>query len=461
VLKIGLTGGIASGKSLVAARLRELGAVLVDADALAREVVEPGTPGLARVVEAFSATVLTPDGRLDRPRLGALVFGNPERLEVLNGIIHPLVRERAAAMVDSAPAGAVVVQDIPLLVETGQGQNFHLVVVVDAPDDVRVRRMAEHRKMSVAVAHARMAAQASREDRLAAADLVLDNSGTPEALRDAVDALWVGRLAPFALNLKEHRIAPRRGGPVLAPADPSWAAQAGRLMARLRAAVAQDVVAVDHVGSTAVPGLDAKDVIDLQLSVRDLDAADRIASLLAGAGFPRWPGIISDNPKPSHPDPVDWEKRLHGNADPGRPVNLHIRAAGSPGWRYALCFRDWLRADAGARADYVAEKKRVAGLHHVDKSTAGYAADKEGWFTDYAWPRMEAWVQRTGWQPPPYGDSDGGDDADTVTGTHGGTHSGTAASDAPASGIAAGARGGATGAPPPAGAGIGVGTAQS
>ena len=129
MLKIGLTGGIASGKSMVAARLRELGAVLVDADALAREVVEPGTPGLASVVEAFGGAILTPDGRLDRPRLGALVFGDKERLAVLNGIIHPLVRERAAAIVAAAPAGAVVVQDIPLLVETGQGKNFHLVPV--------------------------------------------------------------------------------------------------------------------------------------------------------------------------------------------------------------------------------------------------------------------------------------------------------------------------------------------
>lgn len=444
MLKIGLTGGIASGKSLAAARLRELGAVLVDADALAREVVEPGTPGLAKVVEAFSAAILTSDGRLDRPRLGALVFGNPERLGVLNGIIHPLVRERAAAMVASAPAGAVVVQDIPLLVETGQGQNFHLVVVVDAADDVRVRRMAEHRHMSADEAHARMAAQASRADRLAAADVVLDNSGTPQALQDAVDALWDRRLAPFALNLQERRIAPRTGGPVLAPADPSWPAQAGRLIARLRAAVAQDVLAVDHIGSTAVPGLDAKDVIDLQLSVRDLDAADRIAPLLAAAGFPRWPGIIADNPKPSHPDPADWGKRLHANADPGRPVNVHIRAAGSPGWRYALCFRDWLRADAGARADYVAEKRRVAGLHDVDKSTAGYAADKEGWFTDYAWPRMEAWVQRTGWQPPSNGADD---DAGGAT--------------RPDAGTVTGAIDGAPGSAPPEGVGIGPGTAQS
>jgi dephospho-CoA kinase len=418
VLKIGLTGGIAAGKSMVAARLRELGAVLVDADALAREVVEPGTPGLARVVETFGAAVLRADGRLDRPGLGALVFGNAERLAALNGIIHPLVRERAAALVTAAPAGAVVVQDIPLLVETGQGKNFHLVIVVDAPDDVRVRRMADHRQMSADEARARMNAQASREDRLAAADVVLDNSGAPEHLRHAVDTLWEERLVPFALNLKEQRIAPRTGGPVLTTADPAWPAQADRLIARLRTAVQQDVLAVDHIGSTAVPDLDAKDVIDLQLSVRDLDAADRLAPLLADAGFPRWPGIIADKPKPSHPDPADWGKRLHGNADPGRPVNVHIRAAGSPGWRYSLCFRDWLRSDAGARADYVAEKRRVAGLHGVDRSTAGYAADKEAWFSDYAAPRMDAWVQRTGWQPPSYADDGGA--VDGGSGTDGG-----------------------------------------
>jgi dephospho-CoA kinase len=407
VLKIGLTGGIASGKSVVASRLRELGAVLVDADALAREVVEPGTPGLARVVDAFGAAVLRADGSLDRPGLGAVVFGNPERLAVLNGIIHPLVRERAAALVAAtqvrpAPGGAVVVQDIPLLVETGQGSSFHLVLVVDAPDAVRVQRMVEHRNMTAAEARSRMAAQATREERLAAADIVLENSGTRDALRDAVDALWEQRLAPFALNLEQQRIASRPGGPVLSAANPEWAGQARRLIARLQAAAPQDILAVDHIGSTAVPGLEAKDVIDLQLSVRDLGTADRIAPLLAAAGFPRWPGIISDNPRPSHPDPVDWGKRLHGNADPGRPVNIHLRAAGSPGWRYALCFRDWLRADADARRDYVAEKCRVAGLHGVDKSTAGYAADKEGWFTEYAAPRMEAWVQRTGWQPPSY-----------------------------------------------------------
>ena len=400
MLKIGLTGGIASGKSVAASRLRELGAVVIDADALAREVVEPGTPGLARVVEAFSKAVLTADGGLDRPKLGALVFGNPERLAVLNGIIHPLVRERAAAQAAAAPKGAVVVQDIPLLVETGQGANFHLVVVVDAPDDVRVERMVQHRHMTAADARARMAAQAARADRLAAADAVLDNSGAKEELRDAVDRLWKFRLAPFAVNLSRHRLAPRTGGPVLAPANPEWPAQAARLIARLQLAAAGDILTLDHVGSTAVPGLPAKDILDLQLGVEDMAAAERIAPLLADAGFPAWPGIVSDNPKPSHPDPSDWPKRLHGNADPGRAVNLHVRAVGSPGWRFALCFRDWLRDDASARADYLAEKRRVAKLHGVDKSTARYAADKEAWFTGHAVPRMEAWAQRTGWQPP-------------------------------------------------------------
>jgi dephospho-CoA kinase len=432
VLKIGLTGGIASGKSVVASRLRELGAVLVDADALAREVVEPGTPGLAQVVDAFGGDLggelLTADGGLDRPRLGALVFGNPERLAVLNNIIHPLVRERAAALVHAAPADAVVVQDIPLLVETGQGSSFHLVLVVDAPDELRVRRMMEHRNMTAEAARSRMAAQAPRKDRLAAADVVLDNSGTREELRDAVDRLWERRLVPFALNLAQERIAPRAGGPVLTAPNPEWERQARRIIARLEAAVPQGVLAVDHIGSTAVPGLEAKDVIDLQLTVQDLADADRIAPLLAGAGFPRWPGIISDHPKPSHPDPADWGKRLHGNADPGRPVNLHLRAAGSPGWRYALCFRDWLRADADARREYTAEKGRAAGLHGVDKSTAGYAADKEGWFTEYAAPRMESWVLRTGWHPPSYA---AGSRADSTAGTAsstGGAAPGTAES---------------------------------
>jgi dephospho-CoA kinase len=401
VLKIGLTGGIASGKSLVATRLAELGAVLVDADAIAREVVEPGTPGLAAVVDAFGPEILDGGGRLDRPRLGAIVFQHPERRAELNGIIHPLVRERAAAVIAAASAEAVVVQDIPLLVETGQQTNFHLVLVVDAPEDVRLQRMTEHRGMTDADARSRMAAQASRQDRLAAADVVLTNTGTREQLLAAVDRLWDERLVPFARNISQAAVAARSGAPVLVAADSDWPRQAAALAERLKAAAPEDVLAVDHIGSTAVPGLEAKDVIDLQLAVADLATADRIAPLLGAAGFPLWPGILMDSPH-GRPGPAAWSKRLHGNADPARPVNLHVRVAGSPGWRFALCFRDWLRADPAARSEYAAEKRRVAALHAADDSTAGYAEGKEDWFSEVAVPRMERWAESSGWQPPSY-----------------------------------------------------------
>lgn len=401
MLKIGLTGGIASGKSVAASRLKERGAVLVDADALAREVVEPGTEGLDRVVAEFGRDVLGSDGQLDRPKLGALVFGDPVLLAALNGIIHPLVRSRAAAIVEAAAEDAVVVQDIPLLVETGQGSGFHLVVVVDAPDDVRLQRMQGQRGMTEDAARARMAAQATREERLAAADVVLDNSGSVQHLLDQVDRLWDGRLVPFARNLAAGARAVRTCGPVLAPYREEWAKDAARISARLQAAAPGLILAVDHIGSTAVPGLDAKDVIDLQVAVSGLDSADSAAPLLAAAGFPLVPGAGSDTPTPAAPDPGLWQKRFHANADPGRPVNIHVRVAGSPGWRYALMFRDWLRADPEVAAEYLAVKRRLAADHAGDDSTEGYAAAKEDWFTAAEEP-LERWVECSGWQPPSY-----------------------------------------------------------
>lgn len=406
MLKIGLTGGIASGKSVVAERLAGLGALLVDADALAREVVAPGTPGLARVVDAFGADMLTAGGSLDRARLGALVFGNAAQLAVLNGIVHPLVREAAAGIIAAADEGSIVVQDIPLLVETGQGSAFHLVVVVDAPDDVRIARMLERRGMTAEEARARMASQATRDERLAAADVILDNSRSLEDLAEQVDRLWTGRLVPFAQNLKNSSRAPRSGGPVLHAPRPEWPRNAERVLARLRTAL-QDgagdaVLAIDHIGSTSVPGLAAKDVIDLQLTVPHLAAADALAPGLAASGYPRVPGINSDQPKASRPDPADWAKRFHANADPGLAVNLHVRSAGSPAWRFALCFRDWLRADPGAAGEYLALKHRLAELHAGDTGTDGYAAAKDSWFAA-AEARMERWAARTGWAPPSYG----------------------------------------------------------
>lgn len=185
-MRVGLTGGVASGKSTVDGLLRELGAVVIDADALAREVVAPGSAGLSAVVEEFGSAVLTAQGELDRAALGALVFAEPQRRRLLEAIIHPLVRARAAELEGQVPQGTLVVHDIPLLVETGQAEAFDAVVVVDVPVEVQRQRMVELRGMSVAEADARIAAQATREQRLAVATYVIDNTGTLDDLRQRV-----------------------------------------------------------------------------------------------------------------------------------------------------------------------------------------------------------------------------------------------------------------------------------
>ncbi len=191
MLRVGLTGGIGSGKSEVSRRLAARGAVLVDADVLAREAVAPGTAGLADVVAEFGPEVLTADGELDRRALGARVFDDDAARARLERIVHPRVRARAHELETAAAPDAVVVHDIPLLVETGQADGFDVVVVVDAPDDVRVQRLVSGRGMSADEARARIAAQASREDRLAVADHVVDNSGGLDDLDAAVDRLWM------------------------------------------------------------------------------------------------------------------------------------------------------------------------------------------------------------------------------------------------------------------------------
>ncbi|MEE1785029.1 dephospho-CoA kinase [Streptomyces sp. SP17BM10] len=190
MLKIGLTGGIGAGKSEVSRLLAAHGAVIVDSDVIAREVVAPGTAGLAAVVAEFGPAVLRPDGSLDRPALGAIVFGAPDRLQALNAIVHPLVRARSAELEAAAAPDAVVVHDVPLLAENGLGPLYDLVVVVDAADDVRVARLVELRGMTEDEARARMAAQATREERLAIADVVIDNSGPLEELPARVAEVW-------------------------------------------------------------------------------------------------------------------------------------------------------------------------------------------------------------------------------------------------------------------------------
>ncbi len=190
MLRIGLTGGIGAGKSEVSRQLAAHGAVIVDSDVIAREVVAPGTPGLAAVVAGFGPGVLLPDGALDRPALGRIVFADPDRLAELNAVVHPLVRARSAELEAAAGPDAIVVHDVPLLAENGLAPLYDLVVVIDVPDAERLRRLVELRGMAEDEAKARMAAQATREARLAVADLVLDNSGSLEQLTSRVDGLW-------------------------------------------------------------------------------------------------------------------------------------------------------------------------------------------------------------------------------------------------------------------------------
>lgn len=192
---MGLTGGIGSGKSTVAAMLAERGAVVVDADALAREAVAPGSPGLAQVVDRFGPGVLAPDGSLDRAAVAAVVFADPVALADLNAIVHPPVRAAIAERVAALDGeGGVIVLAIPLLVESGRTYGTETVVVVDCPEEVALRRLVDGRGMDEADARRRMAAQVSRAERLAAADVVIDNSGSLDDLRQAVDRVW-GELA--------------------------------------------------------------------------------------------------------------------------------------------------------------------------------------------------------------------------------------------------------------------------
>lgn len=194
-MRVGLTGGVASGKSTVAGVLADLGAVVIDADALAREVVEKGTPGLDRVVAEFGEGLLTPEGDLDRPAMGRLVFGDADARRRLEAIVHPLVFERYAELEAAAPAGAVVVHDIPLLAEVGRAGSFDAVVVVDAPAELQVQRMVEDRGWTREDAEARIAAQATREERLAIATHVVDNTGTLEELRAQVEQVHADLVA--------------------------------------------------------------------------------------------------------------------------------------------------------------------------------------------------------------------------------------------------------------------------
>jgi dephospho-CoA kinase len=402
MLRIGLTGGIGAGKSALSATFAKCGGVIVDGDVIAREVVEPGTEGLAALVEAFGDDILLPDGALDRPALAAKAFRDDEARQKLNGIVHPLVGKRRAEIIAAVPADSVVVEDIPLLVESGMAPLFPLVVIVHADVEVRLRRLVEQRGMPEEDARARIAAQADDEQRRAVADIWLDNSGTQEDLVERAHDVWNNRILPFAHNLTQRQIA--RAPAHLVPADPTWPEQARRIVNRLKTACGHRALRVDHIGSTAVPDYDAKDVIDIQITVESLAVADELAEPLVSAGYPRIERITVDVAKAEArstvgrydhtDDPSLWHKRIHASADPGRPTNVHIRVDGWPNQQFALLFVDWLAANPGVRDEYLAVKRAAesGGTSH-----ARYAEAKEPWFLD-AYQRAWEWADSTGWR---------------------------------------------------------------
>ena len=402
MLHIGLTGGIGAGKSTVAAMLTARGAHLIDADRISREVLEPGTSGLAAVTDEFGPGILTPDGSLDRPALASTVFGDDAALRRLNAVVHPLVRAETRARLADLPPDAVVVHDVPLIVENDLAAEYHLVLVAGASEATRIARLERDRGMTAEQVRARMAAQADDAARARVADVWIDNDGAPGGAEAQVASLWRDRIAPYAANIAARQRAGRPEQPELAapPTPPrTWAVQAEAILGRLRRAGGALVRSADHIGSTSVPGLAAKDVLDLQLGVPDLAVADELAEVLSDAGFPRLPGHWFDSPKDGLAQPgAAWDKRFHANADPGRAVNLHVRVAGGPGWRYALLCRDWLRADDQARNRYQRHKQQLAA---GAANTREYAEAKEPWF-DRSWPELRAWAEHAGWAPPPF-----------------------------------------------------------
>lgn len=298
MIRLGLTGGIGAGKSTVAKTFVERGAYIIDADKIAREVVEPGTEGLEKLVEAFGSDILSADGSLDRPALAAKAFVDEESRKKLNAITHPLIGARTQELLEAAPEDAIVVQDIPLLVENHTAPFFHLVVIVHADEDVRLHRLTTMRGVDEADARARIAAQATEEQRRAVADVWLDNSGTPEELAAAAAEVWDRRLVPFEANVRARRAA--EPDPELVALEPNPDGPSARIVNRLWAIAGERAAAVEVV--------DAENV-QLRIVARDGAAAEQLTDLLAVGGFaPAEPGV-------------------YRSCDPGRPATVVVETA--------------------------------------------------------------------------------------------------------------------------------------
>lgn len=302
-LLLGLTGGIGAGKSTVAALFRARGAGIVDADAIAREVVEPGEPALRALVAEFGAEVLAEDGALDRAALAASAFASPAATQALNAIMHPAISERTAVRLAELQDRPVVVHDVPLLVENGLTAQYHLSVLIDVPEEVRLERLTTLRGLDRDDAQRRIRAQATDEQRRRACDARLDNAGTPDALEERFARLWDARLEPFRRNRAAGRPAEPLPGSV--PDDQeSRDAAAERLRVRL-------VHAAERVGiDCAVAAESGPDGTALVLRP-GIAAAQATASLLLDAGYaPTGPARDS----------------IWATADPGQPARVTISA---------------------------------------------------------------------------------------------------------------------------------------
>ena len=300
MLRIGLTGGIGAGKSTVAGLLAARGAEIIDADVIAREVVAPGEPLVDTLAEAFGSDIVAADGGLDRARLAAVAFADPESTARLGALMHPVIRDRTAERF-AASTAEVVVHDVPLLVENHMETGYHLTLLVDVPADIRLERLVTTRGMDRDDAQARIARQASDADRRAACDVIIDNSGTPAAAEAVVDRLWTERLAPFAVNLAAGRPAEHATGGERREGD------AERLIAKLRHGTGEEFpIAEAADGSQQAP-------IALALTVPDPAAAQALSPRLTTLGFP-----------PAGPG----DELRRASADPGLPAALEVRTAG-------------------------------------------------------------------------------------------------------------------------------------
>lgn len=320
MLRVGLTGGIGAGKSSVADRLTVLGAAVVDADRIAREVVAPGTEGLAAIREAFGDSVIGADGALDRPTLAAIVFAGIQARQRLEAITHPRIAALTEELIrqaerDLGPAG-IAVHDVPLLVEKRMGAAYHLVVVVDAPAEIRVQRLIT-RGLSETDARSRMSAQADHDERHRAADAWLDNDGSLDALNDQVDRLWTERLVPFARNLIEAR--PPDPAPQALPAGPRRREAAARVVARLQRHLADRAA---HIRTVRSQGTDGDGLPEPMGPIR-------LEVELAAGAAPGGPGaaLLDLTPAGFVPAPTSLDPWApdHVSADPGLAAEVRLR----------------------------------------------------------------------------------------------------------------------------------------